>query len=296
VTYASEVSSDSPVAWWGLDETSGTTANDAGSGTAFNGTYTNTYRLGIPGIDGADTGGGTAVDFTNPAIVGAGTGVGHIAFSTIPTKLQFASGTAFSIEAWVAFGNTVANAGAVVTEAYAGDGAIRYMLGFYDGSNGTRTPSFGWYNGSWRLIQGSAITDTDWHHLVGTFDGTQLRLYVDGSLAAGPTTPGGTQPGGTEALYINRRWDSSTQYDVFVDEVAMYASELSSTRVSAHYGAYNPAVENAMATGVVLDAIVQATSRPVYATSLVLDVVVAVAYDPAWWDIAMLEEDELPDF
>jgi hypothetical protein len=242
MTYAATVAGDSPVAWWKLNETVGTTATDSGSGTAANGTYTNTWTYGLSGIDSADAGGGTSVK--------AGTN-GYITVGALPAKLQFASGTSFSIEAWCAFQGS-APGPALVTEAFAGDGTVRYMLGFYNGSSWTDFPSFGWYNGSWRLIQSATgIGNGLWHHVVGTFDGTQLRLYVDGSLVAGPTTPGGTQPGGTETLYIGRRWDSGTYFDDgWLDEVAMYSVALSSTQVSNHYGARNTTADPLRVTSV----------------------------------------------
>lgn len=275
MTYASTVSADSPVAWWKLNETSGTTATDSGSGTAANATYTGTCYLAQQGIDEADAGGGTAVGFGSD---------GYLTIASLPTKLQFASGTAFSIEAWVAFQdpdfrnpgapNGTAPGVSIVTEAYSGDGTVRYFLGFNDG---TARPSFGWYNGAWRLVQwtgtGSNIGDSNWHHLVGTFDGTQMRLYVDGTLRAGPTTPGGTQPGGTEALHIGKRWDSSDVFDGgFFDEIAMYSAALTSTQVSNHWGARNIGTANIRTTAVWTEAALEGATSNLRTTGLWVEV------------------------
>src|SRR5882672_11423430 len=48
-------------------------------------------------------------------------------------------------------------------------------------------------NNTWRLgfwggaaVNGTGVDTTAFHHIAGTFDGSSLRLYKDGSLIAGP--------------------------------------------------------------------------------------------------------------
>ena len=55
-----EILSNSPVGYWQLDETSGTTAVNQGTGSSINGTYTNGPTLGAAALY---TGGSTSVDF-----------------------------------------------------------------------------------------------------------------------------------------------------------------------------------------------------------------------------------------
>jgi len=307
MTYASVIAADAPVAWWKLNETSGTSAADAGSGTANNGTITGDPTLGIPGIDGLDSGGGTCY-----LLDGNGD---YITCGTLAAKLQFAVGASFSIEAWVQIPQSVLDAGAtyagasLVTEAYAGDGNVRYMLGFYDGSAPTLTPSFGWYNGAWRLKQASAAVSTEvWHHLVGTFNGTVLELFVDGT-SQGTTTPGGTQPGGTETLYLGKRWDTgSGQYlHAYLDMVAIYSVALTGTQVSAHYAAFNPSKAPARATAAIAEFPVKDTTPQLRATTAILEypvkdttaqlratlayVEIVVERDYAFWGMGSVEGD-----
>ena len=84
--YESEVSSDSPLGWWKLDETSGTTATDSGS-AGVNGTYTNTPSLNqtgpLTGAKGVSFDDGSSEDMTVGALTGS-----NVA-------------TAWSVEAWV---------------------------------------------------------------------------------------------------------------------------------------------------------------------------------------------------
>lgn len=46
---------------------------------------------------------------------------------------------------------------------------------------------FGQNGGGGWWINGGAITPGQWHHITGTYDGANARIYVDGNLMAGPT-------------------------------------------------------------------------------------------------------------
>lgn len=251
MTYAATISGDAPVGWWKLNEASGTTATDSGSGTAANGTYSGSnFLYSRPGIDSLDAGGGTSIFF-------GGTDA-YVDIGAAPTKLCFASGTSFSLEAWVSFNSILTTPGAaVITEGYSGDGNVRYMLGFHNGGTNTRKPTFGWFNGSWRLVvSGNELTDSSWHHLVGTYDGgtNQLELWVDG-VSQGTLTPGGTQPTGTENIYIGRRWDNGNDiyFNGWIDEPAMYNVKLTSTQIGNHYAARNASTSDVRATQQFID-------------------------------------------
>lgn len=289
-----------PIAWWKFNETSGTSAEDYGTGTDADGTYTGGYSLMAPGTDAAP----------NYSVYLNGTS-GYVSIGAVPAKLQFAAGAPFSIEAWAAFdGETLPYPGAaIVSEAYSGDNTVRYMLGFHDND---KYPTFGWYNGSWRFVKSSVqVTDGNFHHYVGTFDGTQLRLYLDGTLVAGPWTPGGTQPGGTETLYIGRRWDNYDRvyWNGYIDNVAFYDYALASDTVDDHSNLLNVGPVGIVVTQVMAEAAVPMTLPPLSVTQVmaeaavprypvtvdVTDVVVemAVPFDIAWWDDFILIDHEL---
>jgi hypothetical protein len=217
---------DLPGAYWPLNETSGTTAQDFGISPAANGTYTGGFTLGQVG----------AVDKA-PLLDGVS---GYVNIGALPAKLQFAGN--FTLEAWVYVGSGVTAPGATVLgEAFSGDNNVRYSLGFYNGGTNQTTlkPKFGWYNGVWReAISADDITPETWHHLVGTWNGTQLELFVDKVSKATQATVG-VPPTGIENLYIGRRHDTGS-FQFFngrIDEVAMYPFALSGARVVAHYDA-----------------------------------------------------------
>ena len=74
------------------------------------------------------------------------------------------------------------------------------------------------------------------YHVVGTYDGTDLLLYVNGVLRGGSST---TASVAATSLGVRRGWGLGTAgyTDGRLDELAVYATALSPERILAHYNA-----------------------------------------------------------
>jgi hypothetical protein len=93
----------------------------------------------------------------------------------------------------------------------------------------------------WRLYSTTVQTTTAWVHVVGTYDGTTLRLYINGVLEASQAASGAL---GNAAAAKN--WaigkvnaaDANNFFNGSIDEVAYYPGKaLSAARILAHYQA-----------------------------------------------------------
>ena len=75
------------------------------------------------------------------------------------------------------------------------------------------------------------VNDGNWHHVMGVNDGTDLKIYVDGTLEGTNIGGGGTIQNGTANFNIGRRQGNGTNELEFlgnIDEVAVWNSDQSS--------------------------------------------------------------------
>ena len=89
---------------------------------------------------------------------------------------------------------------------------------------------------------------TQWHHYLGSYDGAQVRLYVDGVLRA-QFAAAGTAGADGGPLSIGRDDDWPRFGAAFIDEVAIYGQALSDARIAAHARAQAAAASCSPITG-----------------------------------------------
>jgi hypothetical protein len=104
----------------------------------------------------------------------------------------------------------------------------QFVFALYDDKKSEYTP---------RALSAPDVSPGRVYHVVGTYDGSKMRIYVNGSLQAtvarsGPLTPG-TYGGAIGA----KGWGTlpNPHFHGTLDEVAIYRTALSRARVKAHY-------------------------------------------------------------
>lgn len=219
MAYSDEVTADSPVGWWKLNEASGNFADSSGNGNAMTVTGSPTRsQTGIPGDTGNNA---TAFTASNT----------YASLGSLPSVLQVSNWT---LEGWVMKLGSIGLKSSILTEKFtvAGNG-VRYMLGGYGDGTANRM-SGGWYTGTvWRRINDTSdLPSNVWVHLAVTWDGTTIRFYRNG-VEIGNTVPTGA-PGSQDDLYIARGWDATNNPNLRLAHAAIYGSALSVDRLNTH--------------------------------------------------------------
>ena len=235
--YVDVVDGLSPVGYWRLGESSGTTANDR-SGNTLNGTY-NGASLGATGALNGDS--DTAVDFD-------GFNDDMITVSSTTLRLAEDMSVSFWVDIDVLPGASATDPLFVIEADAQGSGtALMAELTVDENGDVVYTHQYGTGgSGTEQHVFTSANLDTDtWYNIAVTRDSTanEVMLYIDGSYLDTFSYTNDAQGAGSGTLYLGKF--GSDLYDGSVDEIAVFDYELTSTNVSDIYDAANPVPEPA---------------------------------------------------
>ena len=215
-TYTADVLAAAPVSYWRLGETGGTVAADAtGANPA---TYAN-VTLNQPGAIACDA--NTAVGFN-----------GSTSYATAPSSSSLNMSTAVTVGFWAKRRSISSTYQVLVGKP--GDGISQnenYAVWL------TPTNKYQAYFGNgtgYVSVQTPAVTDTNWHYVVATDDGSTAKIYLDGVLKQSVAT---TLKLTANAKPLNVGRAASNQYffNGWLDELALYRTALSATTIQAHY-------------------------------------------------------------
>lgn len=235
--YATRVLASRPLAYYRFDDVVGASVARDSSGHGHDCSYASGVQLGVPGIVPTDS----AARFSAQSLGVACT----------PPLFTFSGNTPFSVEGWFA-PNTVGNA---------------YQSMFTRVTNNPRSGYFVFLHGEEPRVgfevwaSGKAICWADdtplpcatgreagvgcsaFSHVVATYDGAAISVFVNGVLKATGQCPTGLPVIGDEAFTVGNYSgyicpDCGLLGDV--DEVAVYDRALEPSEVQAHYAAASP--------------------------------------------------------
>lgn len=228
-SYRNTVLADNPIIYYEFDETSGTTADNLGSGGATNdGTLVSTVTVNQSSF----LNGGTAYDF----------GGGRV------TAAAFSTQTEWTLEAWINWDSSKTSGSHIFGNDQGGwNDDVLFGIGTETGSAGVPSSNVGLVQqgspGTVRDAVADPLSHSVWHHVVvtGSTINGELKLYVDGALVDtnSSLTNGVTMNGHQFAVGAARFIDDAgtRPFDGLIDEFALYGTVLDATAVSTHYNA-----------------------------------------------------------
>jgi Concanavalin A-like lectin/glucanases superfamily len=169
---------------------------------------------------------------------------------------------AITVEAWVRSsgeGTTAMGVYRYLVAKGIDPDAASYAL--YTGHSGGL--SFFVYDGTQYVLSpdaGRGIWDAKWHHVAGTFDGTMVRLYVDGNQVGlgnpRALTINYNMPDGNDLFIGNYFWPGTWGFTGSIDELSIYNRALSDSEIQEIYSAGSAGKSNGSApatSGAVVD-------------------------------------------
>jgi large repetitive protein len=222
--YPAAVLEDAPIAYWRFNETSGTQAFDE-TGHGHTLTVSGNITMGVPGalalgpnlafqLDGMTSGLTSDHEFT-----------------------EFVGRAPYSLEAWI---KPAAPSDPIFRQifqraVYPPDARAGYGVWIREGGLGFER----YVDNVQHFVSAAAPTVGTFTHIVGTYDGRQLILYVNGMQTADSPYMDARDAAAT-GVPLRIGYNGEPQIGVIngvLDEVAVYGSALPSARVKAHYAA-----------------------------------------------------------
>jgi hypothetical protein len=223
--YAGAVMGDGPVAYWRLNESSGTSMVD--SYNLNNGVYSGAVTQATPGLifGGADA----SATFNSGATIN-GT-------ATVPFNTSLNPST-FTVEFWAnPLTTTVGGQYVVALQDRAAPGSPRrgYAVQFdnitsyaWDFTLGTNATLFTSISSPPPRVKAGTL-----YHIVASYDGTTARLYVNGTLVNSLVTA--YQPATTPVDLTIASRNGANYTRAVIDDVSLYNYALSPAQVANHY-------------------------------------------------------------
>ena len=177
------------------------------------------------GTTWTDTIGGKTFTLYNNPSYGGGFG-GFLGFQPLSAQYAECSTSLPTLSTWTVGvwhfydGTNQGTSPCIVTEVFPGtNGTINYIIG--NGSDSSPSLQTGFFTGAWFLNSAGYILTTGWHYIVGTYDGTTIKLYVDNVLinTSSTTTLSLSSNGG---IRLMRRWDLGDYWGGLLAKVDIY--------------------------------------------------------------------------
>jgi hypothetical protein len=224
-------------------------APDASTGLTSNG-YWNSYLVPILSLDAGNPlsypGSGTTwTDLVGGKVFNFYNGVGYE--SNDGGRIKFNAGNSnyaecstslpnlntWSVGVWHYYTNGNVGSGmCIITEVYPGNTSnINYSLGD-NYSDGGLTAGF--FDGSWRTTGNYGLTSGNWYYIVGTYDGSIIRLYVNNTLIS-TSNYTGTPISSDGGIRLMRRWDNPDYWDGYLSIVNIYDKALNQSQVTSYW-------------------------------------------------------------
>ena len=132
-----------------------------------------------------------------------------------------------TIEAWINLESLLADYVSIVNRLNI------YMFLF----NASEQPSIFFNVGGWQSVTGNALNTDQWYHLVGIYDGAEVRLYIDTDEPTSATAAAGTIASGVANTVIGAEGDAgdSRRFPGSIGEIRIYNRALTAIEIQHNY-------------------------------------------------------------
>lgn len=170
----------------------------------------------------------------------SGDGGGSLVFVPSSSQYAFCNSSLSNLSTWTVVawhyyaGTNTGVAPCIITELFP---SVTNNINYSIGSNltGSTNLQAGFFNGAWQTTpSGYSLTSGNWYQIVGTYDGTDIKLYINNTLLY-TTSYSGTPISGGSGIRLMRRWDDTDYWGGKLGIVQVYDGAMNATQVTTNW-------------------------------------------------------------
>lgn len=233
-TYRKHVMIDNPLGYWrlGLRTPGGTTLNDSAYANGLDFTLSGGFQGNADALIN-DPNNHSRATFFDGTFAGS---------RTSTSVLNFDGTKSFTFEVWISTASTspVGTPAGIIQRGSTSGGQQGWLFGFVNVLGDDRIRVARFLNGASTSVESSLATvglNTP-VHVVATYDGTNLRLYMNGNLVAGPTASSTSIAAeALQSTFIGSNGSGVNFLNSTIDELAVYGYAMDAKRIADHHSA-----------------------------------------------------------
>lgn len=184
---------------------------------------------------------GRSFTLYNSPIYDANTAGGCFTFTPSSSQYAYCATSLPNLSTWTVIawhyytGTNTGYAPCILTELFPSNtNEINYSLGTLLSGTNTNLQAGYFYNSWYATITGVTLTAGNWYQIVGTFDGTTTKLYINNGIASSVSNPG-TPISGASGIRLMRRWDDADYWGGKLAIVQVYDGAMDATQVTTNW-------------------------------------------------------------
>src|SRR5262245_25607281 len=157
-------------------------------------------------------------------------------YMSVPNSASLSISGPITVEAWIKVNSINGNYQDILCKESYGQAGTGGGYEFEITNTGkVRLDLYQSHNQYTTVIGSTTVSTGAWHHVAGVFDGSQMRVYLDG-VQDGSLATGNGPATGTSALYIGKSTYTTYYFGGLIDEVRVSAAALYSANFTPGLG------------------------------------------------------------
>ena len=152
------------------------------------------------------------------------------------TSASLSELTRWTVEIWHYYSATNGSGNPCILSEVWSNTPINFTIGSA-AFGGNTTLQAAYFNSNWYYTAANySLPSVGWYHIVGTYDGTTIKLYIN-NVSTRTQASAGTVGSSGLGIHIMRRWDTGNYWGGRISIVRIYSRALTSTEITTNYDA-----------------------------------------------------------